>query len=87
MKSTTSPGPKKESDIEEAESLMTDPEAARRRAVGLRRQNTPQQTVNSFLSSYFSRRFMSGCAMLFPVVVTGYLTWWFLEFFDNFFSE
>ena len=24
--------------------------------------------------------------MLFPVVVTGYVTWWFLEFFDNFFS-
>lgn len=25
-------------------------------------------------------------AMLFPLVVTGYVTWWFLEFFDNFFS-
>ena len=24
--------------------------------------------------------------MLFPVVVTVYVTWWFLEFFDNFFS-
>ncbi|KDD76206.1 hypothetical protein H632_c315p1 [Helicosporidium sp. ATCC 50920] len=24
--------------------------------------------------------------MLFPVVVTFYVTWWFLEFFDNFFS-
>lgn len=24
--------------------------------------------------------------MLFPIVVTGYVTWWFLEFFDNFFS-
>ena len=25
-------------------------------------------------------------AMLFPVVVTVYATWWILEFFDNFFS-
>ena len=28
---------------------------------------------------------MSGCAILFPLVVTLYLTWWCLEFFDNFF--
>lgn len=29
---------------------------------------------------------MSGCAILFPLVVTVYVTWWFLEFFDTFFS-
>lgn len=59
----------------------------------------------SVLSSWLSRRFMSGVcvlgftttlsththiillrAILFPVVVTVYITWWFLTFFDNFFS-
>lgn len=30
---------------------------------------------------------LSGCsAVLFPLVVTVYVTWWFLTFFDNFFS-
>lgn len=30
---------------------------------------------------------LCGCsAVLFPLVVTVYVTWWFLTFFDNFFS-
>lgn len=37
-------------------------------------------------SSYFSRRFASGLAMLFPILVTVYATWWILNFFDAFFS-
>lgn len=68
------------------------------------------QACMSVLSSWLSRRFMSGVyvypcwwasahscthhrnpnhihrAILFPVVVTVYVTWWFLTFFDNFFS-
>lgn len=50
------------------------------------RKNTTSEAAVSLLSSYFSRRFASGCAMLFPLVVTVYVTWWFLNFFDNFFS-
>ncbi|KAL6783675.1 COV1 [Auxenochlorella protothecoides x Auxenochlorella symbiontica] len=50
------------------------------------RSTSTQQAAQSLFNTYFSRRFMSGCAILFPVVVTAYLTWWFLEFFDNFFS-
>lgn len=30
--------------------------------------------------------FSTGCAILFPVVVTFYVTWWFLETFDGIFS-
>lgn len=37
-------------------------------------------------SGYFSKRFAAGCAMLFPIVVTVYATWWILNFFDAFFS-
>lgn len=36
--------------------------------------------------SWLSRKFFGGCAVLFPMVVTVYITWWFLTFFDNFFS-
>ena len=38
------------------------------------------------LSSWLSRRFFGGSAVLFPMVITVYITWWFLTFFDNFFS-
>ena len=44
------------------------------------------QALHSVLSSWVSRRFFGGCAVLFPMVVTVYITWWFLTFFDNFFS-
>jgi uncharacterized membrane protein len=86
MKTSPQPGPRSEAmDTDESELLME--EAQRRRGGGaVRRQHSTQQAAASFLSSYFSRRFMSGFAMLFPVVVTVYATWWFLEFFDAFFS-
>ena len=44
------------------------------------------QALHSVLGSWVSRRFFGGCAVLFPMVVTVYITWWFLTFFDNFFS-
>jgi uncharacterized membrane protein len=50
---------------------------------------TPQQDAAasaSFLHSWLSRRFMSGSAILFPVVVTFYATTWFLRAFDGLFS-
>ena len=45
-----------------------------------------EQALHSVLSSWVSRRFFGGCAVLFPMVITVYITWWFLTFFDNFFS-
>lgn len=48
--------------------------------------SNPRQAVYSVLTSWFSRRFMTGFAILFPIVVTGYITYWFLAFFDSFFS-
>nr|CAD1817974.1 unnamed protein product [Ananas comosus var. bracteatus] len=38
------------------------------------------------LQSWFSRKFMTGCVVLFPVAVTFFLTWWFVQFVDGFFS-
>lgn len=40
-------------------------------------------TYYTFTQNWFSRKFATGCAILFPVVVTFYLTWWFLETFDG----
>jgi uncharacterized membrane protein len=39
-----------------------------------------------FLSSWASKKFMSGCVILLPIAVTFYVTWWFIRFFDGFFS-
>ncbi|KAK2994534.1 hypothetical protein RJ640_012533, partial [Escallonia rubra] len=38
------------------------------------------------LQSWVSKKFMTGCVVLFPVLVTFFLTWWFVEFVDGFFS-
>jgi len=52
----------------------------------VKRVQTPREAFANVLSSWVSKKFMSGCAILFPMVVTVYITWWFLTFFDNFFS-
>ncbi|CAI5459319.1 unnamed protein product [Closterium sp. Yama58-4] len=38
------------------------------------------------LHSWATKRFMSGCAILFPIAITFYMTWWFFTFVDGFFS-
>jgi len=45
-----------------------------------------KKALSTVLSSWASKKFMSGCAILFPITVTVYITWWFLTFFDKFFS-
>ncbi|CAM8912407.1 unnamed protein product [Rhodiola kirilowii] len=38
------------------------------------------------LQSWFSKKFMTGCVVLFPVAITFFITWWFIQFIDGFFS-
>ncbi|CAL9174965.1 protein LIKE COV 2-like [Musa acuminata AAA Group] len=38
------------------------------------------------LHSWASKKFLTGCVVLFPVAVTFYITWWFIQFVDGFFS-
>ncbi|KAH7520769.1 hypothetical protein FEM48_Zijuj08G0181000 [Ziziphus jujuba var. spinosa] len=38
------------------------------------------------LQSWVSKKFMTGCVVLFPVAVTFFITWWFVQFVDGFFS-
>lgn len=38
------------------------------------------------LQSWISRKFMTGCVVLFPVAITFFITWSFIQFVDGFFS-
>ncbi|XP_023518691.1 protein LIKE COV 2-like [Cucurbita pepo subsp. pepo] len=38
------------------------------------------------LQSWVSKKFMTGCVVLFPVAVSFFVTWWFIQFVDGFFS-
>ncbi|RWV81297.1 hypothetical protein GW17_00057296 [Ensete ventricosum] len=38
------------------------------------------------IRSWVSKKFMTGCVILFPIAITFYITWWFINFFDGFFS-
>ncbi|XP_072968851.1 protein LIKE COV 1-like [Typha angustifolia] len=38
------------------------------------------------VQSWASKKFMTGCVILFPIAVTFYITWWFIHFVDGFFS-
>ncbi|CAI5967011.1 unnamed protein product [Closterium sp. NIES-65] len=44
------------------------------------------QAFLAVLHSWATKRFMSGCAILFPIAITFYMTWWFFTFVDGFFS-
>ena len=59
MKTTLPPGTRSEGMDPEEGDLLMDAEEQRRRG-NVRRQHTTQQAAASFLSSYVSRRFMSG---------------------------
>ncbi|KAJ7286645.1 hypothetical protein O6H91_05G073800 [Diphasiastrum complanatum] len=45
-----------------------------------------REAFYAVLQSWASKKFMSGCVILFPIAVTFYVTWWFIEFVDGFFK-
>ncbi|CAM0955346.1 unnamed protein product [Alopecurus aequalis] len=45
-----------------------------------------RQACFAVLQSWVSRKFMTGCVVIFPIAVTFFITWWFIRFFDGFFS-
>lgn len=45
-----------------------------------------REAFHSVLRSWFSKKFMSGCVILLPIAITFYITWWFIQFVDGFFS-
>ncbi|KAH7663609.1 Ammonia/methane monooxygenase subunit B hairpin domain-containing protein [Dioscorea alata] len=48
--------------------------------------NSTRKACFAVLQSWVSRKFMTGCVVLFPVAVTFFITWWFIQFVDGFFS-
>lgn len=52
--------------------------------------NSPNSSTRKaccfFIQSWASKKFMTGCVVLFPVAVTFFITWWFIQFVDGFFS-
>ncbi|EFJ37288.1 hypothetical protein SELMODRAFT_437885 [Selaginella moellendorffii] len=44
-----------------------------------------REAFYAVLQSWASKKFMSGCVILFPLAITFYITWWFVEFVDSFF--
>ncbi|EPS69843.1 hypothetical protein M569_04920, partial [Genlisea aurea] len=48
--------------------------------------SSTRKACYAVLQSWVSKKFMTGCAVLFPVAVTFLITWWFIQFFDGFFS-
>ncbi|CAI0625738.1 unnamed protein product [Linum tenue] len=48
--------------------------------------SSTRKACYAVLQSWVSKKFMTGCIVLFPVAVTFLVTWWFIEFVDSFFS-
>ncbi|KAJ6811746.1 protein LIKE COV 1-like [Iris pallida] len=45
-----------------------------------------REAFHKVIRSWASKKFMTGCVILFPIAITFYITWWFICFVDGFFS-
>ncbi|XP_022151734.1 protein LIKE COV 2-like [Momordica charantia] len=48
--------------------------------------SSTRKACYAVLQSWVSKKFMTGCVVLFPVAITFFITWWFIQFVDSFFS-
>ncbi|VAH21538.1 unnamed protein product [Triticum turgidum subsp. durum] len=48
--------------------------------------STGREAFHKVVRSWASKKFMTGCVILFPIAITFYFTWWFIHFVDGFFS-
>ncbi|CAL9121058.1 unnamed protein product [Musa textilis] len=51
-----------------------------------RTHSSSQEAFYKVIRSWASKKFMTGCVILFPIAITFYITWWFIHFVDGFFS-
>ncbi|KAL5697506.1 Protein LIKE COV 1 [Ranunculus cassubicifolius] len=49
-------------------------------------QLSSKEAVGKVVQSWASKKFITGCVILFPIAITFYTTWWFICFVDGFFS-
>ncbi|KAI3519262.1 hypothetical protein L1887_08290 [Cichorium endivia] len=45
-----------------------------------------KEAIVKVVRSWASKKFMTGCVILFPIAITFYITWWFIHFVDGIFS-
>ncbi|KAM3285867.1 protein LIKE COV 1-like isoform X1 [Capsicum chacoense] len=45
-----------------------------------------KEAFSKVIRSWTSKKFITGCVILFPIAITFYITWWFIHFVDDFFS-
>ncbi|XP_031255105.1 protein LIKE COV 3-like [Pistacia vera] len=48
--------------------------------------STGREAFSKVIRSWASKKFMTGCVILFPIAITFYTTWWFIHFVDGVFS-
>uniref|UniRef100_A0A0E0DU40 COV1-like protein n=1 Tax=Oryza meridionalis TaxID=40149 RepID=A0A0E0DU40_9ORYZ len=48
--------------------------------------SSSREAFHKVVRSWASKKFMTGCVILFPIAITFYITWWFIHFVDGFFS-
>lgn len=63
-----------------------DPEDAAKAPLNSSNGSSTREACCFVLQSWVSKKFMTGCVVLFPVAVTFFITWWFIQFVDGFFS-
>ncbi|CAD5179010.1 protein CONTINUOUS VASCULAR RING 1-like [Musa acuminata AAA Group] len=51
-----------------------------------RTHSSGREAFYKVIRSWASKKFMTGCVILFPIAITFYITWWFIHFVDGFFS-
>ncbi|XP_052481525.1 protein LIKE COV 2 isoform X2 [Gossypium raimondii] len=73
--------------LSQAENVGVDPEDPAKSPPRPSSPNSSTRKACCFvLQSWVSKKFMTGCVVLFPVAVTFFITWWFIQFVDGFFS-
>ncbi|GAB2226201.1 hypothetical protein Droror1_Dr00022002 [Drosera rotundifolia] len=63
-----------------------DPEDPAKAPLTSSSKSSTRQACCYVLQSWVSRKFMTGCVVLFPVAVTFFITFWIIQFVDGFFS-
>uniref|UniRef100_A0A0D9XZC5 Protein LIKE COV 3 n=1 Tax=Leersia perrieri TaxID=77586 RepID=A0A0D9XZC5_9ORYZ len=62
------------------------PSAAMRGHHIIHHHRTGIEAFSRVIRSWAWKKFMTGCVILLPIAITFYATWWFIRFFDGFFS-
>ncbi|KAB2072304.1 hypothetical protein ES319_A07G006700v1 [Gossypium barbadense] len=69
-----------------AESVDDDSSKASSSSSSSSSHHAGRETFYKIVQSWASKKFMTGCVILFPIAITFYITWWFIHFVDGFFS-